>query len=152
MSERTFGWDDTIKNDSTFELLPEGDYDFTVKAFERAYHDGSLKLPPCNKAIMKIEVTDGERTSTLDHNLFLHSKTEGLICAFFTAVGMRKHGQPYKMDFPGAVGKTGRCKVIIDKWTGKDGREFENNKIGKFYDPEETAVPSAAPSYTPGSW
>ena len=41
MSERAFSWEDTVQNDSTFEVLPEGDYDFTVKAFERAYHDGS---------------------------------------------------------------------------------------------------------------
>lgn len=148
MSERAFGWDDTVQNDSTFEVLPEGDYNFTVKAFERAYHDGSAKLSPCNKAIMKIEVTDGERTSTLDHNLYLHSKTEGLICAFFNAVGMRKHGQPFKMDFPGAVGKTGRCKVGIRKWTGNNGQTMESNQITRFYEPEETATPA----YTPGSW
>ena len=97
---------------------------------------------------MKIEVTDGERTSTLDHNLFLHSKTEGLICAFFNAVGMRKHGQPFRMDFPGAVGKTGRCKVGIRKWTGNNGQTMESNQITRFYEPEE----ASKPSYTPGSW
>ena len=148
MSERAFSWEDTVQNDSTFEVLPEGDYDFTVKAFERAYHDGSAKLPPCNKAIMKIEVTDGERTSTLDHNLFLHSKTEGMICAFFNDVGMRKHGQPFRMDFQGSVGKKGRCKVGIRKWTGNNGQTMESNQITRFYEPEE----ASKPSYTPGSW
>ena len=36
MSDRAFGWDDEIKNDGPdFVLLPEGDYLFTVTAFER---------------------------------------------------------------------------------------------------------------------
>lgn len=148
MSERTFGWDDTIKNDSTFELLPEGDYNFTVIAFERAWHDGSAKLDPCNKAVLKIEVSNGDRSATIEHNLYLHSKTEGLICAFFTAVGMRTHGQPFKMDFQGSVGKKGRCKVGIRKWIGNNGQTIESNQIMRFYEPDETA----APSYTPGSW
>ena len=43
---RAFDWNDTIEHDSEFVLLPAGDYDFTVKSFERGRHPGSEKLPP----------------------------------------------------------------------------------------------------------
>ena len=32
---RELDWEDEIENDSSFELLPAGDYDFTVKTIER---------------------------------------------------------------------------------------------------------------------
>lgn len=149
MSEREFGWEDTIQNDSTFEVLPEGDYAFTVKGFERARHNGSEKLPPCNKAVLKIEVSDGARSTTLDHNLFLHSKTEGMLCAFFNAIGQRQHGQAMRMDWSRVTGARGRCKLGIRKWTGNQGQAMESNQIVRFYDAAE-AVP--APAYKAGKF
>ena len=57
--EREFNWDDTIEKDSTdFVLLQEGDYDFEVESYERARHGGSEKLPPCNKAVLKLRIPD----------------------------------------------------------------------------------------------
>ena len=52
-------WDSTIENDSTFTLLPEGVYPFTVTGFERARHNGSAKLDPCPKAVLTIEIDGG---------------------------------------------------------------------------------------------
>lgn len=90
--EKEFGWDDEIEKDSDeWVLLPEGDYDFTVTAFERGRHQGSDKLPPCNKAILTLKVEGKEGTATITHNLFLHSKTEGMLSAFFCAIGQKKH-------------------------------------------------------------
>ena len=31
--EREFGWDDEIENDNEFQILPDGDYNFTVTGF-----------------------------------------------------------------------------------------------------------------------
>ena len=46
-----YGWEDEIVNEGgDFVLLPEGDYDFTVAKYERARHEGSAKVPPCNMA------------------------------------------------------------------------------------------------------
>ena len=81
-TDHELSWDDSISRESTFELLPEGDYNFRVLKFERGRHPGSDKLPPCNKAILTVEVTDGVHTGTLETNLFLHTKTEGILCAF----------------------------------------------------------------------
>ena len=154
--ERELGWDDEIVKESDFTLLPEGDYDFTVTGFERARHEGSEKLPPCNKAILSLRISTPDGDVTLKHNLFLHTKTEGMLSAFFCAIGQKKHGEKLRMNWQAVIGAKGRCKVAIRKWKGNDGIERENNEIKKFYDPPENTAPAAAPApggvYTPGKF
>ena len=149
-TERELGWDDYIENDSpAFVLLAEGDYDFTVTGFERARHPGSQKLPPCNKAVLTIEIEAPEGTASLKHNLFLHQKTEGMLCAFFTAIGQRKKGEKIQMNWSKVIGSKGRCKIGVHTYTKKDGTEGKSNDIKYFYEPEETsAAPQAAQAYT----
>lgn len=142
---RELGWDDVIENDSPeFVILPEGDYDFEVTKFERGRHNGSEKLPPCNKAIITIKIEGKEGVSLITHNLFLHSKCEGMLCAFFTGIGQRKHGEKLKMNWNNVIGSKGKCKVGIHKWTSNEGREYVNNEIKKFYEPNENAAPQPA--------
>ena len=139
---REFNWDDVISKD---------DYDFEVKSFERGRHNGSEKLPPCNKAVLKIRVSNSEgKASTITHNLMLHSKCEGLICAFFTAIGQRKHGEQLKMNWNTVVGSRGRCKVGVRTYKStKTGQDMQTNEIQRFYDPAD-AKPQAesAPQQT----
>lgn len=130
---REYGWDDAIQNDSEFQILPEGDYNFTVVSFERGRHEGSEKLPPCNKAILKLRVSDGVHEGTVEHVLFLHSKCEGLLCEFFTAIGQRKHGESIVPKWNQLVGSSGVCSVKIDIWQGRNG-EMKSNKIRRFYE------------------
>ena len=132
-------WDDVVSNDYTeYTLLPEGEYAFEVLGFTRARHPGSDKIPACNKAIIKIKL-HGENVSTeINHNLFLHSKTEGLICSFFTAIGIRKRGEPLKMDWNKVVGCKGRAVVEIRSYVGSDGREAQINQIKRFIEPSQT--------------
>ncbi|HWQ42798.1 MAG TPA: DUF669 domain-containing protein [Desulfosporosinus sp.] len=147
---REFSWDDSIENDSPdFVVLPEGDYDFEVMEFERARHNGSDKLPPCNKAIVHIKIQGAGGTTTVKHNLFLHSIMEGKLCDFFTGVGQRKRGDKVTMNWNAVVGAKGRCKVGIHKWTNDKGTEMIFNEIKKFYDPEEGAP---AKSFKAGSF
>lgn len=148
--ERELGWEDQIEKESEFTLLPEGEYDFTVKAFKRGRFDGSEKLPPCNKAILTIEVTNGQDTTTIEHNLFLHSKCEGILSAFFISIGQKKHGEPLKMNWNAVTGAKGRCKVFVETWkSNKDGQEMKSNKIKSFLKPSENAPKS---SFTPGEF
>ena len=142
--ERELGWEDSIEHDGPdFEVLPEGDYDFEITGLERGRHPGSEKLPPCNKAIVSIKVKGEKGQTTIKHQLFLHTKTEGLLCAFFIGIGTRKHGEKFTMNWPKVVGSKGRCKVYVDKWTNKDGKELTSNKISKFYEPEEVVQTAA---------
>ncbi|MCH4280132.1 DUF669 domain-containing protein [Mediterraneibacter sp. NSJ-151] len=135
--ERELDWNDEIEKDSDFTLLPEGDYDFTVESFERGRHPGSDKLPACNKAILKLRIDSNEGSTILTHNLFLHTKTEGMISAFFTAIGQKKKGEKVKMNWNAVIGAKGRCKLSIRNWKGNDGEEHQSNEIKKFYEKEE---------------
>ncbi len=141
--ERELGWDDEISKESEFTLLPEGDYNFTVVKFNRGRHNGSAKLPACNKAELELSVDDGKgNTGTVYHNLFLHTKTEGMLSAFFVSIGQKKHGEPLKMNWNAVPGAKGRCKIFIDKWTNDRGEEFQSNKIKKFYEPQVNSAPT----------
>lgn len=129
-AEREFGWDDTIQQDSTdFVLLPEGLYNFVVKGFERGRHmpnpQNPGKLPACNKATVSIEIEAAEGTTVLKHNLFLHSSTEGMLSAFFAAIGQKKKGEPLKMNWQTIVGARGVCKVGIRTYNGNQYNEVK---------------------------
>ena len=146
---REFGWNDAIEKDSDFHVVAAGDYDFEVPGFERGRHSPGPngKLPACNKAILTIRVFSPEDETTLTHNLFLHTKTEGMLCAFFTAIGQRKKGERITMDWNRVVGSRGRCKVGVRSWTGDDGTPRVTNEIKRFYEPAEDAGQRA---YEPG--
>lgn len=150
------GWDDQIENDSPdFILLPEGDYDFEVIEFERGRHPGSEKLPPCNKAVVHIKITTPEGVSIIKRNLFLHSITEGMLCAFFTSIGQRKRHEKVSMNWNTVVGSTGRCKIIIKEIIKNDGEKLEINDIKKFYEPTENKQSSTQPQqqkFEPGKF
>lgn len=152
--ERELGWDDEIEKESSFVLLPAGDYDFTITGFERARYEGSEKLPPCNKAIVSVSIDSPEGTATIKHNLFLHQRCEGLLSAFFIGIGQKKHGEKLRMNWNSVIGAKGRCKVGIRTWKNKDGDEMQSNEIKKFYDPGDAPVGQPAqytqpPSQTP---
>ena len=139
--ERELGWDD---------------YDFTVTGFERGRHEGSEKLPPCNMAIVTLAVTlpDGS-PANLRHRLFLHTRCEGLLSAFFTGIGLKRKGEPLRMNWNAVPGARGRCKITVRSWKGKNGEDMQSNDIKKFYDPFENSsapaqnVPQTAPQNPP---
>ena len=132
--EREFGWDDVIQQDQEFVLLPEGLYEFTVTGFERARHtpSGNGKLPACNKAIVSVEVVAPQGKVTMKHNLFLHSSTEGMLSAFFGAIGQKKKGSPLQMNWNAITGARGVCKVGIRTYNGN-----QYNEIKSMYYPED---------------
>jgi len=150
--DREFAWDDEIEKDSDFVIIPEGDYTFTVSGFERGRHEGSEKLPPCPKAIVKLRVDmpDGT-TQELTHNLFLHSKCEGLLSAFFVGIGQKKHGEKLRMNWNNIIGARGRCKINVRHWKNDKG-EGDSNDIKKFYDPADASTqstPAPVQQYAP---
>lgn len=144
--DRELGWDDEIEKESNFILLKEGDYNFRVKTFERARHPGSDKLPPCNKAIVSIDIDSPEGSTTINHNLFLHTKCEGMLSAFFEAIGQKKKGERITMNWNMVPGSTGRCKVTIRNYKNKDGEDRQSNQISRFYPKEDK------PAFKPGAF
>ncbi|MPN11925.1 hypothetical protein SDC9_159234 [bioreactor metagenome] len=158
-NERALGWDDEIEKESEFILLPDGDYNFEVTAFERARHAGSANLPPCNKAVISLKVYNDNNSTTIKHNLFLHTKTEGMLSEFFKAIGQKKHGEKLRMNWNAVIGSKGRCKVFIDNYKNDKGEDRQSNKIKRFYEPDNsTAQPpqnntgAYQTSFTPGTF
>lgn len=143
---RELGWDDEISQESTFTLLDEGDYRFRIEKFERGRHNGSTKLPACNKAILTLSILDedGNKLSDLTHNLFLHSSVEGLLSSFFLAIGQKKHGEPLRMNWGAVTGSSGWCHIFVDTYTKNDGSEGKSNKIKYFIDPEKAPAGATA--------
>lgn len=146
---REIGWDDVIEKDGPdFVLLPDGEYPFRVTKLERARFQGSAKLPPCNMAILTITVDGGEKGALIvTHRLYLHTKTEGLLCSFFESIGQRKHGEPLRPRWGDVTGSTGHCRLGIHEFTKKDGSAGRSNEIVRFLPPPE---PKAAPAS--GGW
>lgn len=140
------GWDDEITNDSSYVLLDEGDYQFTVTAFERARFPGSAKIQPCNKAVLTLSVEGPGGPVPVKYDLILYSTMEWKLSEFFRAIGQKKHGEPLRPRWNELVGSRGRGHFKPRTYTKKDGSEGKANDVEKFYDYDPAAMA------TGGSW
>lgn len=155
-----YGWDDEIENESSgFTLLPEGDYDFTVAKFERARHNGSEKVPPCNMAKVTFTIWGAEDKIEITENFFLCNKFEWKLSALFLAIGQKKHGEKLRMNWGAVTGAKGKCHVYVDTYRKKDGSEGKSNKINRYYaydepcnslspQPNNSSAASQQPAYS----
>lgn len=130
---QTFDWDDEILDDGEdrdFVVLEPGEYDFEVTQFERAFYTAKAggKLPDCNEADIIIKISTDQGDAYVKDRFFLVKSTEWRISSFFVSIGMKKHGEPLKMDWAGSVGRTGRCKITKTKGTQNDDVYFNNVK------------------------
>lgn len=131
---KEYGWDDEISEEGgAFTLLPEGDYDFTVSKVERARHTGSEKVPACNMAKVTFTIWGAEDKMDITENYFLCNKFEWKLSALFLATGLKRHGEPLKMQWGAITGMKGKCRVYIDNYKKKDGSDGQSNKIKKLY-------------------
>lgn len=170
-NDGVYDWDSEIQQESSFVLLPAGDYRFTIEKFERARYNGGEKIPPCNKAIITFRVYAPDGTSTLiQENYLLYQSMEWKLSEFFAAIGLKKKGEPVRMKWTSElIGKSGVCKVYVDNYKKKTDAEGEktgySNKIDKLYPaydqpalqppaqpaPQQTALPPAR-NWTAGSF
>ena len=125
---REYSWDDEIRSEDAFTLLDAGDYEFEIVKYERARHEGSEKIPPCNKAVVTFKVGD----TILTENFLLCSTLEWKLSQLFLSVGLKRHGEPLRMNWAALPGRRGVCKVIVHKYM-KEGSEREINRIDKLY-------------------
>lgn len=154
-TDRELDWDEQIQNDGPeYKMLPEGDYQFEVTKFERGRFDGSAKMGPCKMAILTLYIDGGAKgETTITHRLYLHTKCEGLLCAFFESIGQRKHGEPLRMNWERVIGSHGLAKVEIHQYTKNAGGEGECNQIKRFLPPpDETASTPATATWQQGAF
>lgn len=156
--QKVFSWDDEVENESSFLILEPGIYRFKVSGFERSRYEGGDKIPACPCADVELTVYDEfGRSTTIRERFFLVERMEWKISQFFIGVGLKKHGEKVPLSaFNKIIGREGMCKVIVDTYKSKkDGKEYENNKIDAYLDPEKNPVPSTAPgqaAWQSGKW
>lgn len=136
---REFGWDDEINEDpKEFITLVPGEYQFTVTEVEKSRYEGGEKLPPCPMAIVTCKISTPQGDAFIKNRLYLHSKTEGLLSSFFASIGLKKKGEPLRMQWNKVIGATGRAKVGIRQYQGND-----YNDIKSFLAPDGYNNPAA---------
>lgn len=155
-TERELNWDDAISDTgqgAQYTLLPPGYYPFTVLGLERKRHvpRAGGKLPGCPKAVLKVQIDGGTLGSTtITHNLFLHSRCEGLLYDFFKSIGECKPGEELpSMNWNQVPGATGRCQV--KQVPGYEDPSKLFNEISRFCD-TAVAAPPANTGFTPGEF
>ena len=137
-------WDAEIRDDSNgYAPLPDGDYIGRVLTVERDRHNGSPKIPPCPKAVVKLLLqAQPGRTREMTMNLFLHSKMEWKLSEFFRAIGQKKHGERLRMDWASVPGSRIRVNVKTTNSKGNDGKERSFTNVDHCYDYDEKSFPS----------
>lgn len=103
-----------IREENQFREIQDGEYTFRVERIERARHNGSEKVPPCDKMIVYIAIMlDDGSEGHLSEQFLLWSTMEWKLSAFFICIGMKKKGEPmaacnWMTEIPG---RTGRCRI-----------------------------------------
>lgn len=130
-------WDAEIEQDSPdFILLPEGDYSFMVQDVEKTIYSGNSEKigNGCPMAVLKIVVRSPKGNASIVDRLYLNEDMIWKLSSFFRSIGMKKHGEKFKMDFEATIGKEGLCHVKQEKFVNSNGEEKTTNKIEKYLD------------------
>jgi len=143
-------WNGQIKNDGA-ELLPEGEYTFTVAKVDKTTSQSSGA--PMAVVTLQFSGPDDAVVNVYDY-LVLTRAAEWKLSAFFRAIGMKKHGEPFVMDWDAAEGKTGRAEIYVDEFEKQSGGMAQKNKVDRYIDKDADAetkptAPAATPSATP---
>ena len=147
-------WDSNISKESEFILLPDGDYDFTINSFDREHYEGGENISACNVAVLNIKLDTNLHPDgyvIIKHRLFLHTKSEWALSAFFRAIGQKKKNEPLRMNWSQVPGSRGRLKLGHKLYNGN-----EYNDVKKFYPADEVTqmpyTPQSAAGFTPGKF
>jgi len=137
VQDNVLDWDSEITaEETTFVLLEDGEYDFTVKDFKRAKARSGN-----NMAKLTLEVTDGKASTIITDHLVLTESMVWKLASFFGAIGLVKKNDTFKMNWDNVMFKTGRCVVKIEEYTKQDGSIGKINKIDKYIYKEDVKQP-----------
>ena len=137
-------WDDDITSDGEYSveetvILPAGNYPFEVIKVEKAWFDGSDKLPACNMAKIFLRIDGGDLGKGFcAENIYLLERLEWKAASFLRSIGLKQHGEPVRWrKLEHCEGETGRCKIYVDQYTNRKGELAKSNRVDKFFDKEE---------------
>ena len=135
---KVFDWDDEILDDGeerSFIVLEEGDYEFTVSKFEKAFFTAKAdsKIPSCPEADITLKISTPDGDAYVKDRFFLVGSTEWRISAFFRSIGLKKRGEKLRMRWNDAIDCTGKAHITKTAGT-KEDTYFNNVKY--YIDPE----------------
>ena len=142
-NNETFTFDTVLENEGEqYITLPEGDYMYVVKDFQRGNFPGSAKIPACLKATITVEVTTENGKATIKFDLMLAKIMEWKLCAFFRSIGQKKHGEPLKPNWGKVIGSIGKAHFKQREWVNDKGETKVANDLDYFidYNPEDFVV------------
>ena len=155
MANEKLSWDADLdeteaaeqQKENDFILLPDGEYTFTIKKFEKdqyvAKPNGTMPSCPVAKLQLLVKTDDGE-AAYFRESLFLHAGNKWQLFQFFTCLGLRKHGDgTKKMPWDSVEGATGRALIGKRKYKSSDGEEKTTNTVKKWLDPVSEQSDSA---------
>lgn len=130
------------KGTSDFELLPDGEYHFTVKKLEKDRFTAKpeSKIPSCPMAIVHllVKTADGKHANYFRENLYLYDENKWKLLQFFTCIGLRKHGDgKTKMPWSEVEGCEGRA--MLGHRANKNDPSKVYNTVKKWLDPAPAA-------------
>ena len=136
--DKALSWDDEINVENEYELLPAGEYYFVVESLGKGHFGGSEKMSSCPQADLTIIVkkADGKEAKVFD-TLYLNTKAEWKLSQFFIAIGQKKKGEPFTMNWAKVPGSQGRLSLIISEYKDKNGNLKKNNRVEKYLVPEK---------------
>ena len=83
----------------------------------------------------------------MTHRLYLHTKTQGLLGAFFESIGQCRRGETFRPRWNEVVGAKGWCRLGIREYTKQSGpnagKTGQSNEVTRFLPPPQ---PKAAPA------
>lgn len=141
MSE--FNLNNLMLDDNTFEILPDGDYHFTVDSHEVGYAT-SEKLPPNTQQItcyLEIPfIKDGEvHTAKIRNNLNVYKKALFAIRQFSECIRLCPEKGKFAFNIDKIDGRTGICAVTSRE--SANGNTY--NTIQMFYPPSKAPAVTA---------
>ena len=130
----------TLQRTARLERFPQ-DYFGTI-IIDEAHHaitDGYRRI---------LDYFSGAKgDATVTHRLYLHTKTQGLLGAFFESIGQCKRGETFRPRWNEVVGAKGICKLGVREYTKQSGPHAgetgQSNEVQRFLPPP---APKAAPS------
>ena len=132
-------------DDNSREVLPDGDYKFTVASHEFGYYSGdSTKIPPNTQQItVMLEIPfykDGVVSMAKVRNQFnVYAKAMFAIRQFVEAIKLVPEKGRQKINIDDIDGRTGVCSLTTVE--SKNGNEFNN--VAMFYPPSKAPLKTA---------
>ena len=137
MADQNLNINNLTLDDNTFDILPDGDYHFTVASHSVGYAT-SDKMPPNTQQIpcyLEIPyIKDGEvKIVEVRNNLNIYKKALFAVRQFVECIGMVPEKGRMNVDLEKMDGLTGVCAITTRE--SKNGNEFNN--VQQFYPPSK---------------